>query len=50
MLVILTEESSMKVFLETLIKRYFPELRVSIKAFRGKQEIASSLDEKSASC
>ncbi len=39
MLVILTEEPSMKVFLETLIRRIYPNLQMTIKAFRGKQDL-----------
>ncbi len=39
MLVILTEEPSMKVFLETLIRRVYPNLQFTIKAYRGKQDL-----------
>jgi hypothetical protein len=39
MLVILTEEPSMKIFLETLIWRAYPDLPFTIKAYRGKQDL-----------
>ncbi len=39
MLVILTEEQSMKVFLETLILRNYPEISFKIIPHRGKQDL-----------
>jgi hypothetical protein len=39
MLVILTEEASMKVFLEVLINRNFPALQYRIIAHQGKQDL-----------
>jgi hypothetical protein len=39
MLLILTEEQSMKVFLETLIARYYPKLEFRIIPHRGKQDL-----------
>ncbi|MDR0380739.1 MAG: DUF4276 family protein [Oscillospiraceae bacterium] len=39
MLVILTEEQSMKIFLETLIARYYPKLNCKIIPHRGKQDL-----------
>lgn len=39
MLVILTEEQSMKIFLETLIARYYPSLVFKIIPHRGKQDL-----------
>jgi hypothetical protein len=39
MLVILTEEPSMKVFLDTLIRRVYPDLPLTIKAYLGKQDL-----------
>jgi hypothetical protein len=41
--VILTEEQSMKIFLETLIRRHFPDLLVTIIAFRGKQDLEKGM-------
>jgi hypothetical protein len=43
MLVILTEEPSMKVFLETLLGRAYPELPLTIKAYRGKQDLEKNV-------
>jgi hypothetical protein len=39
MLLILTEEASMKVFLETLIARYYPKLEFRIIPHQGKQDL-----------
>jgi len=43
MLVILTEEPSMKLFIETLVRRYFPNLSVKVKAYRGKQDLEKGI-------
>ncbi|MGL4209719.1 MAG: DUF4276 family protein [Candidatus Adiutrix sp.] len=43
MLVILTEEPSMKIFLETLIKRYYPTLALRIIPYRGKQDLVKHI-------
>jgi len=43
MLVILTEEPSMKVFVETLVSRLFPELITKVIAYRGKQDLEKGL-------
>jgi hypothetical protein len=43
MLVILTEESSMKVFLETLILRVYPGMQVTIIAYQGKQDLEKNI-------
>jgi hypothetical protein len=39
MLVIFAEEPSMKIFLETLIQRVYPDLQLTVKAYRGKQDL-----------
>lgn len=39
MIVILTEEPSMKIFLETLMLRYYPSLKFKIISHRGKQDL-----------
>jgi hypothetical protein len=43
MLVIFTEEPSMKAFLETLIHRLYPEISLKIIAYQGKQDLEKNV-------
>jgi hypothetical protein len=43
MLVIFTEEPSMKAFLETLIHRLYPEIPLKIIAYSGKQDLEKNV-------
>jgi hypothetical protein len=43
MLVIFTEEPSMKVFLETLIHRIYPKISLKIIAYQGKQDLEKNV-------
>jgi hypothetical protein len=43
MLVIFTEEQSMKVFLETLIHRLYPKISLKIIAYQGKQDLEKNV-------
>jgi hypothetical protein len=43
MLVIFTEEPSMKAFLETVIRRLYPEILFTNRAYRGKQDLEANV-------
>jgi hypothetical protein len=43
MLVIFTEEPSMKVFLETLIHRLYPKISLKLIAYQGKQDLEKNV-------